>query len=162
MEQAGQVFDWIVSHWAFCAFVIGMIFEIPSLKLKPFTRLFGLIGRLMTKDIRIRLDNLRDDVGTLKTEVDQVKEENEKQMQLIDMNDANFIRTTILEFANSLLRGQDHTQEEYDHIVDMNDKYEQYISQYKIHNGRFTQAYKYILKCYSECLEANGTRRFLA
>lgn len=32
MGQSQQLFDWVVSHWAFCAFVIGMIFEIPQLK----------------------------------------------------------------------------------------------------------------------------------
>ena len=158
----GQIFDWMVSHWAFCAFVIGMVFEIPSMKLKPFTRFFGLIGRIMTKDLNNSINKLSTEVDELKTEVDTVKAENEKQMRVIDMNDANFIRTTILDFANSLRQGQDHTQEEYDHIVDMNDKYEMYVKQYDIHNGRFAQAYKYILTCYSSCLEEHGSRRFLA
>ena len=156
MEQVEQIFNWIVGHWAFCAFVIGMIFEIPSFKLKPFTRLIGMIGRILNKDLSTRIDRLTAEIDSVKTEVDQVKKENEKQIEMIDKNDANFIRTTILDFANSIRQGGRHTQEEYDHIIDMNDVYEQYVEKYNIHNGRFTQAYKYILASYGECLENNS------
>ena len=147
------VFDWCTSHWAFCVFVIGMIFEIPSLKLKPFSRLLGAIGRRLNNDVEKRVEAVGKELGQVKTELDQVKTDNEEQIKMVDMNDANFIRTTILNFANSLLQGQRHTQEEYDHIIDMNDRYETYVRKYDIHNGRFAQAYKYILTCYGRCLE---------
>lgn len=116
----------------------------------------------MTHDLSVKIESLHHDVDDLKSEVNVVKEENEKQMRVIDMNDANFIRTTILSFANSLRQGQDHTQEEYDHIIDLNDQYEKYVSDYDIRNGRFAQAYRYILACYSECLEGGHDRIFLA
>ena len=119
MDQWKAVFDWCTSHWAFCVFIIGMIFEIPSFKLKPFSRLLGAIGRRLNIDESKRIDNLDKEIKGIKTELDLVKTANEKQMELIDKNDANFIRTTILEFANSLLQGMNHTQEEYDHIIDV-------------------------------------------
>ena len=155
MDQWQSVFDWCTSHWAFCVFVIGMIFEIPSLKLKPFTRLLNTIGKNLNRDVSGRIDEMHKELDSVKKEIDQVKKENEDQMRVIDKNDANFIRTTILGFANSLRQGIGHTQEEYDHIIDMNDLYEEYVQKYNIHNGRFTQAYKYILACYSNCLENN-------
>lgn len=120
------------------------------------------IGRVLNRDLSAQVNKLSDEVDQLKDEVDQVKTENEKQMRVIDMNDANFIRTTILDFANSLRQGQEHTQEEYDHVIDLNDQYEGYIIKYNVHNGRFTQAYKYILRCYEECLEGHGPHIFLA
>ena len=153
MDQWKAVFDWCTSHWAFCVFIIGMIFEIPSFKLKPFSRLLGAIGRRLNIDESKRIDNLDKEIKGIKTELDLVKTANEKQMELIDKNDANFIRTTILEFANSLLQGMNHTQEEYDHIIDMNDRYEEYCIKYGIRNGRFKQAYSYILTRYGECVE---------
>lgn len=153
MDQWKAIFDWCTSHWAFCVFVIGMIFEIPSLKLKPFTRLLNMIGKNLNRDVSSRIDKINGDLDDVKRELDQVKKENEDQMKVIDQNDANFIRTTILEFANSLRHGIEHTQEEYDHIIDLNDRYEEYIQKYQIRNGRFMHAYNYILTKYSECLE---------
>ena len=155
MDQWKVIFDWCTGHWAFCVFVIGMIFEIPSLKLKPFTRLLNTIGKNLNRDVSTRIDKMNVELDSVKKELDQVKKENEDQMKVIDKNDANFIRTTILEFANSLRQGIGHTQEEYDHIIDLNDRYEEYVLKYQIHNGRFTQAYKYILECYGKCLENN-------
>lgn len=152
----GQFFEWVLEHWAFSAFVIGMIFEIPSLKLKPFSRLIGLIGRILNKDLITRIDKLSQDVDNIKDEIDLVKKENEKQIEMIDMTDVNFIRSTILDFANSIRQGTGHTQEEYDHIIELNDRYEGYIEKYDIKNGRFTHAYRYILTSYSDCLENNS------
>ena len=156
MEGMKAIFDWCVGHWAFCAFVIGMIFEIPQFKLKPFTRLLRTIGKLLNNDVTQRINRLNSEVNELKADIEEVKKENKDQMKVIDMNDANFIRTTILDFANSLRQGRRHTQEEYDHIIDMNDRYEEYVTRYNIHNGRFIQAYRYILACYSDCLENNS------
>lgn len=153
MDQFKDVFDWMVGHWAFCAFVLGVIFEIPKLKLRPFTRLIKWIGSILTRELNSRLDKIDKDIGGLKAELEQVKEENEEQMERIDMNDANRIRTTILDFANSLKNGQLHTQEEFDHIIDQNDLYEKYMEKYHFKNGRFHAAYKYIKECYEDCLK---------
>ena len=155
MREWQAIFDWCTSHWAFCVFVIGMIFEIPSFKLKPFSRMLSAIGKRLNNDVTRRIDHMSGELDSLKRELDIVKKENEEQSRVIDKNDANFIRTTILDFANSLRQGMGHTQEEYDHIIDLNDRYEEYVSKYDIHNGRFAQAYRYILSCYSECLENN-------
>jgi len=162
LDTLHNFFDWCVGHWAFCAFMLGMIFEIPKFKLRPFTRILRFIGRQLNSDVTVRIDRLTNDVDGLKTELDQVKIENEKQMEVIDMNDVNFIRTTILDFANSLRQGREHTEEEYDHIVDLNDQYQKYIEKYNIRNGRFDLAYQYILKCGDECVHGNGTHHFLA
>lgn len=156
MEQLANVFNWIVGHWAFCAFMLGMIFEIPSLKLRPFTRLIKWIGSISNRELYTRLDDIDSCVKGLKAELDQVRKENEEQIKLIDMNDANRIRTVILDFANSLKNGCRHTQEEFDHIIDQNDLYQTYMLKYQFKNGRFEQAYQYILKCYGKCLEDNS------
>ena len=156
MVECKEVFDWIAGHWAFCAFVLGMIFEIPKLKLRPFTRLIKWIGSISNKELCTRLDKIDGDVEGLKAELEQVKLENEAQMKQIDMNDANRIRTTILDFANSLRNGNRHTQEEFDHIIDQNDLYQTYMLKYRFKNGRFEQAYQYILKCYGRCLEESS------
>ena len=151
-----EVLNWILEHWAFSAFMLGVIFEIPQLKLRPFTRLIRWMGNISNKDLTQKIEKLDADMAGLKTELDAVKLDNEEQMRLIDMNDANRIRTTILEFANSLKHGHSHSQEEFDHIIDQNDLYQEYIEKYKFKNGRFEQAYQYILKCYGKCLEEDS------
>lgn len=155
-QDISRVFDWVTSHWAFVAFVIGMIFEVPALKLRPFTRILNWLGKRMHKDIDTRLDKIDSEISSLKTNVAAVKADNEEQLRMIDMNDANVIRTTILDFANSLRRGVEHTQEDFSHIFELNDKYKEYMVKYKFNNGKFENALKFIIRKYDDCMENNS------
>lgn len=151
-----SVFDWITGHWAFCAFFIGMIFELPKFKFKPFSRILHWIGKIVNADVYKRLDKIDKDMAAIKTDVEAVKKDNEEQLVLINKNDADVSRTTILNFANSLKNGVQHSKEEYDHVIALHDRYQEYVIKYHVTNGVLEKSYDHILKKYGECMEHNS------
>ncbi|MBE5807099.1 MAG: hypothetical protein E7317_02030 [Clostridiales bacterium] len=126
-----QVFDWILSHWAFCAFVLGVFVQItPGIKFSPLT----WIGNLF-------LGGIRKDVAGLQAQMD----ENEKDR----------IRWEVLDFANSCRNGRKHTKDEFQHIITLHDKYKRLLEKTNDTNGVFDEEYAYIKRLYAERQEKN-------
>lgn len=124
LEPIGQ---WLGGNWGWVIVVLGVFFEITPIKFSPITKFLGWIGKKLTGDIRIDLSDLRRDFD-------------EQQMDTI--------RTTVLDFANSCMRNVKHTQEEFDHILDLNKKYKKLIEKYEIENEVYVEAYAFIKRVY--------------
>ena len=62
----------------------------------------------------------------------------------------------MLDFANACRNGVRHTKDEFQHIIDVNDKYEELLRQTNDTNGVFKEEYQYILKVYHSCQEKNN------
>ena len=65
------------------------------------------------------------------------------------------IRYEVLSFANSCRNGYRHSRDEFQHIIDLNDKYEKLLEQTGDTNGVFTEEYKYIVDLYHKCQVEN-------
>lgn len=61
------------------------------------------------------------------------------------------IRYEVLDFANSCRNGRRHTRDEFQHIIDLNDKYERLLHETNDANGVFSEEYKYIVDLYHKC-----------
>jgi len=70
-------------------------------------------------------------------------------------NEKDRIRWEILDFANSCRNNQQHTKDEFQHIITLNDKYEKLLALTGDTNGVFEAEYRYIQKIYTECQEKN-------
>lgn len=153
------VFDWAVNHWAFTAFCIGIVFEVPKWKLKPFSALFGWIGRKINHPVLESIDNVKADLEQTKqnTENDlkEIKEELDRQQRLADERDMDYIRTTVLDFINSCRNGRKHSKEEFTHIFDLDSKYRAYLEKYKTKNGVYMNDFKWFEEIYHDRLEKN-------
>lgn len=138
-----EVFNWILDHWALCAFGLSIIIQFtPAIKWNPFTAFFGWLGKLIVKPVSDRLDQI------------EVSLKEVKARQLTDEKDR--IRYEVLDFANSCRNKTKHTRDEFQHIIDLNDKYEALLEQTGDTNGVFTEEYKYIVKLYHKCQEENS------
>ena len=113
---------------------VSMIFEFSKIKVNPITFILRWAGKRMFEPFELRLDAL------------------EKK---IDENEMDRIRWEVLDFANSCRNHEQHTKEEFDHIVDLNDKYHKLLDKYKMDNGVFDVEYAYILKLYKRCQDQN-------
>ena len=71
----------------------------------------------------------------------------------IDMIEINNMRTSILTFANSCIRREKHTNEEFTHIFALCDRYEKVIDSSGIINGQMEVSIEYIRNIYKECLK---------
>lgn len=65
------------------------------------------------------------------------------------------IRYEVLGFANSCRNGTMHTRDEFQHIIDLNDKYERLLEETNDTNGVFSEEYRYILELYHKCQMEN-------
>ena len=152
MEEAKwceQVFEWIVNHWTFCAFFIGIIFEVPKWKLKPFTALFNWISGMIIKPVVAEIDVTKKKIDDLTKEVEALKKD-------VDTNEMDTIRSAVLDFANTCRNGRGHSKEEFDHIIAPNDKYEQLLGKYGIRNGVYEVDYRFILGERDRCQRENS------
>lgn len=126
-----RIFDWILAHWSFSAFVILMFVQItPAIKWNPLQWLGGLF------------------VGGLRKDIEAIQ-------AAIDENEKDRIRWEVLDFANACRNGRRHTKDEFQHIITLNTKYKALLKKTEDENGVFDAEYDYILNLYRERQEKN-------
>lgn len=69
-------------------------------------------------------------------------------MKAIDDNEKDRIRHEMFSFAESCRRGIHHTKGEFEHIIELNVKYDDLLERTGDKNGVFTEEYNYILDIY--------------
>lgn len=93
-------------------------------------------------------------------------EDNQKVLQdgigelkiLLINKEIDDIRTTILDFSNAVMNGRDYNKEQYEHIIDLYDKYEKILEQNGMTNGRVTASMEFVLKNYQDLMD-NGFKK---
>lgn len=140
-----EIFNWILENWAFCAFSLGIVIQFtPAIKWNPFTAFFGWLGKVIVKPVSEQLAKLQTEIEEIKSEQKMIRSE-----QKADEKDR--IRYEVLSFANSCRNGGRHTRDEFQHIIDLNDKYEKLLEETNDTNGVFTEEYRYIVNLYHKC-----------
>ena len=91
----------------------------------------------------------------LSRKVDNVERQQEAQALEHKIDEMDYIRTTVLDFANSCRQKRRHTKEEFDHMFALNDKYQSLLKETKQQNGRFEDAFNYIKDLYRTCMNEN-------
>lgn len=102
------------------------------------------------QSINIR-DKLEDNQKVLQDGINELK------MLLIN-KEIDDIRTTILDFSNAVMNGRDYNKEQYEHIIDLYDKYEKILDQNGMTNGRVTASMEFVLKNYQDLMD-NGFKK---
>lgn len=126
------------SDIAAIAAVFSVVLEVAPVKVNPWTWLLKCVGNRMNADIIKRLDDVEK----------QLKAQDAK----IDNNEKDRIKYEILDFARSCRRKEQHTKEEFDHILDQYDKYEVILAKLEQPNGKVTNAMKYVSAVYLEVI----------
>ena len=138
-----SVWQWVLGHWAFCAFVLTIFVDLtPGIKWNPIKAIFGWIGKLINKGVL-------EQITSLKGEVNEIKDQ-------VQANEKDRIRFEVLSFANSCRNKVKHTKDEFQHIIDINDKYENLLKATEDKNGVFVEEYKYIMEIYHRCQQENS------
>ena len=115
---------------------LGIVVDMtPGIELQPVRWIIKQLGNLMNHDMEEKLEALQKDFTEHKVES---------------------WRYEILDFANSCMNHRQHTKEEFDHIIDVHNKYDTYIKDKEIENGQIDLAYNYISEIYIKLLKENG------
>lgn len=144
-----QVWEFVQNHWAQCAFALSVVIQFtPAIKWNPFTAFFGWLGKVIIKPVSEQQAKLQEEIIEIKKEQKEIRAE-----QKADEKDR--IRYEVLGFANSCRNGRRHTKDEFQHIIDLNDKYERLLRETNDTNGVFTEEYSYIVNLYRKCQVEN-------
>lgn len=92
-----------------------------------------------------------DELAKMRGEIEQVKAEQRELRAERKADEKDRIRYEVLDFANSCRNGRRHTRDEFQHIIDMNDKYEKLLRETNDKNGVFAEEYRYIVELYHKC-----------
>lgn len=142
MQNAQQIWEWIGRNlWQIIIF--GSLFiQISPIKINPWSALIKWAGKLIVGETCGKIDTLIKNIANLDKEV----KENEKDR----------IRWEILAFANSCHSGVRHTQDEFRHIIELNDKYRNLLEDTHDSNGVFNVEYTYIYDLYQKLTQKNA------
>ena len=143
-----QVLEWVLHNIVQICLVLSVFIQIAPIKINPWSHLFKWIGKLINSESDKKIDEVIKKVDLLKQELTEAQKS-------IDENEKDRIRWEILDFATSCRNGQQHTQDEFLHIITLNDKYRQLLAKTKETNGVFDVEYEYIKNLYAEKQKTN-------
>ena len=132
----------IVGNGALIIFLFTTLIEITPIKWNPLTSILSWIGNKMN--------------GKLITKVDNQEKKIDALDKKIDMNEIDHIRWEILNFANQCRNDHRHTKDEFEHIINLHEKYNAILNERHMTNGLITIEFEYIEETYKHCLEKNN------
>lgn len=122
--------------------IFATFFELSKIKINPWSWLFGIVGRLMNKEIIQDISELKDDIKKVKND--------------IDMGHARQARSNILRFGDELRLHQKHSKDLFDSILVDIDEYEKYCLENPMFKNSMTiETIEIIKDAYKDCLKEN-------
>ena len=154
---------WNGSDLLAALFFISIFIEFSPIKINPIqwcTNMFykGIVDKLSVKIDEVKneasekIEETTNKIGEIKDETNHIKEDLKVFEHRIDMIEINDMRTAILTFANSCMKHEKHTHEEFTHIFALCDRYENIIENSGIVNGQMELSMEYIRNIYKDCL----------
>lgn len=123
---------------------LGTLFEVSKIKINPWSSLFKWIGSKMMEDVRAEIKAVEK-----KQETIAEKQEELSKQRAVDAMDA--VKAEIFRFYNECQKGQRHSEGEFNHIIQQNEKYEKLVEETGEPNGVYEMEYKYIMGIYQKC-----------
>lgn len=137
------VANWVVHNIIQICVILSVFIQITPIKCNPWTRFFNWIGGLINKEPNAKIDSLLTATKDMENSITKLNAE-------VDENEKDRIRWEILDFANSCRNNRRHTKDEFQHMIDLNDKYKSLLAKTNDKNGVFEAEYEYIKKLYAE------------
>lgn len=128
--------------------VLASLIQITPIKVNPWDKIFGWIGKKMNKDVS-------DQVKEIRSEVKQVREDLDTHIQDDKREKLEAQRRDILDFANACMNGRKHTQEQFTFVMKKCDEYEKYIEDNNLKNGEISSAIEEIRRINTKCRQNN-------
>lgn len=125
-----------------CSLIILMvlsIIQISPIKINPWDTILNWFGQKINKRLEKKIFELEKIIEITRSDVEE---------QTISE-----IRWNILNFSCTCRKGEQHTKEQWHHVLDQAKKYEEYIKKRGIANGVIEADTQYIRKLYNKLAE---------
>ena len=157
-----DLFDFIANHipaLAGIALALSVVFQVTKIPINPWGWLLDKVSDAITKQVRLQLDEIEKDKDKSHKEIlnalSDIRSDIAEIYKILDDDKIENIRGEILNFADSIHAGDNHSREQYHRIIERNNEYHQLIEKYKVTNGVLDLAMQAILNSYQEHEEKN-------
>lgn len=135
-------------------FLLLSLIEIAPLKLNPWSKFFGWLGRAFNAPALKEIKALRGELDTIRQTAQDTQNKLDTHISFDAKKAADDAREAILHFNRELLRNMRHTREDYVDILQKIDQYETYCEENEDYeNNRAVLAIAHIKHMYTERLE---------
>lgn len=152
-EVTNPVINWLAANWGWVVAVFLVFFEVTPIKLSPISSICKWFGNKITISVQNQITELKNDTDNMRTTLENRIMAAE---EAIDMNRISNIRSLVLDFANSCRNGRQHSKEEFAHVFEQNDEYQELVKKYDIRNSVYKNDYKFIERVYKDNSENNS------
>ena len=114
--------------------------------------LFEKQKKYHAESIEIR-NGLKQDQDNLSDQISELNQMMNKLNNNFVKREISDMRTTLLDFANAIMNDRDYNREQYEHILDVYQDYENVLEENHMDNGRVTRSMEYVKKNYDYLIE---------
>lgn len=114
--------------------------------------LFEKQKKYHAESIEIR-NGLKQDQDNLSDQISELNQMMNKLNNNFVKKEISDMRTTLLDFANAIMNDRDYNREQYEHILDVYQDYENVLEENHMDNGRVTRSMEYVKKNYDYLTE---------
>lgn len=149
-------FPWLAS----VALILSVVFQVSKIPINPWGWLLRKISSAITKEVNEQLKQIEKEKEQDNKEVldslTQIREDIAEIYKTLDLNKIDNIRGEILNFADSIYNGENHSREQYHRIIEKNGIYHELLEKRNLTNGVLDLAMQTILNSYQEHEENNS------
>ena len=126
------------------------IIQVSKIEINPQSWIAAQLGNALNAGVMKEIKDIKTEQEETRKKLDAHIEEGEERK-------ADNYRSRVLRFNNELVRGLGHTEEDYDEILDVIWKYNEYCKTHpKYKNNKMPHAIKNVERMYDEMLQTNG------
>lgn len=141
-----QLYEVINKNLGYIIVALMSIVEVSKIKINPWTALFKWIGNLL-------MSGVKNDIKRVDTEIESMKRELGSMKYTSEQNEAKMARIRILRCSDEVYRGDLHSQEYFDNVLDDIKVYQDYCRDHQeFKNEKAVIAIRRIEEVYERCL----------
>lgn len=137
--------------------VVMSVIQVSKIEINPWSQVATHIGNALNAGVMNEIKETKSELKDIRSEQEETRKKLDNHIEKGEETKADGYRSQVLRFNNELVRGLGHTEEDFDDILDVIGKYEDYCkthSNYK--NNKMPFAIKNVGRVYDEMLRTNG------
>lgn len=133
------------------------VVQVSKIEINPWTWIAKTLGNALNAGVMAEIKDTKSELKTLNLEQEETRKRLDDHIAKGEERATDNLRSRILRFNNELVRGLGHTEEDYNEILEIIDKYEDYCRSHPGYkNNKCRHAIKNIERMYDEMLVTNG------
>lgn len=153
-----DIFEFIGEHFPFLAtvcLILSFVFQVSKIPINPWGWLLNAISEAITRPIAERLEKREEEhakqyaeitncLNKLDERIDGLEGKLKENETKEDDRYIKSLRRQIIDFADSIRNGKEHSREQYEEVIRMNEEYHETLRQCHMTNGYIDEEVRFI------------------